>query len=164
MNLLNVLLIAAVVIYVIVRRFAGQPLTARTMVIPLALTAIGGYQLVQHHLTAVDIAVIAAELVLGLAVGAVRGTTIKIYERGGHLWQRYQLTTLAVWIVAIALRIGIAFGGHAVGADVASGSSIMLMVGASLIAESGVVGLRAARTGVPFAPSQRRSRLTNDHR
>jgi hypothetical protein len=164
MNLIQILLVAAVIIFVIVRRFVGEPLQARSLLIPVGLTIWGGYQLRGHHLSAIDVAFLAVSLIIGLAAGAARAATIQIFTRNGHLWQRYRLATLGVWVALILLRVGLYAGGHAVGVDLASGESILLTLGASLVAETLVVGQRATRTGVPFAPRQRRSRLAAGRR
>jgi hypothetical protein len=164
MNLAQILLIVAVIIFVIVRRFASEPLQARSLLIPAGLTIWGGYQLRGHHLSAVDIAFLAVSLIIGFAGGAARGATVAIFTKNGHLWQRYRLTTLGVWVALILVRLGLMAAAHLVGADLATDQSTMLMLGASLLAETLVVGQRALRTGVPFAPSRRRSRISTGYR
>jgi hypothetical protein len=157
MNLVQILLIAALVGYVIVRRFTGQPLQGRSFVLPLVITVYGGYQLRDVRLGVPEITFLAVEVLLALGLGALRGMTIQIYTRAGHLWQRYRWTTLAVWIVSIAVRLGLAAGAHVAGLHLPT-ASLMVMLGASLLAETAIVGQRALRTGVPFAPSQRGDR------
>jgi hypothetical protein len=155
MNIAEVVLIAAIVILVIGRRFAGQPLRAQSLLIPVGLTVWAGYQLVGQHLTGTDIGFLLVSGVLGVASGAARGLTVHLYSNGGHLWMRYRWLTALVWIASILLRVGLVAGGHLAGVGLSSGSTILLTLGVSLIAEAGVVGARAARTGVPFAPRER---------
>jgi hypothetical protein len=155
MNIAQVLLIAAIVVLVIGRRFVGQPLRAQSWLIPVGLTVWAGYQLVDQHLTAGDIGFLLVSAVLGLASGAARGLTVHLYPRDGHLWMRYRWLTAVVWIASIALRVGLVLGGQLAGVKLSSGSTILLTLGISLIAEVAVVGARAARTGVPIAPRQR---------
>ena len=162
MNLVQILLIAAVIGYVIVRRFAGQPLQGRSFVLPLGVAIYGASQLRHTHLGAPEIAFIGFEVLLGLALGAARGTTIKIYTQGGHLWSRYQWSTLCIWIATIALRAGLALGAHLAGLHIPT-ASIMITLGASLLAETAIVGQRARRTGVPFAPDRRSVRRGHFH-
>src|SRR5437667_133194 len=107
------------------------------------------------HVAAMDIGVLALEALLAVAVGATRGATIHLYRRDGQLWQRYRWSTLAVWIAAIALRAGLVVGGRLADVHVAT-KSLVLILGISLVAESALVSWRAARTGVPLAPSRRR--------
>ena len=155
MNIARLLLIAAVVVLLIGRRFAGQPLRAQSLLIPVGLTAWAGYQLVGQHLTAVDIGFLLISAVLGLASGAARGITVRLYPRDGHLWMRYRWLTAVVWLASIALRIGLVAGGHLAGVGLSSASSIIFTLGVSLVAEVALVGYRASRTGIPYAAGQR---------
>jgi len=160
MSYVQILLIAAIVIVVIGRRFAGEPLRSKSLIIPLALTIWGLSQLRGQHLGGADIVLLVVEGVIGLGLGAVRGTTIKIYQRDGHLWMRYGWATLGVWIASIAVRFAFVFGAHLVGVHLSGNVALLVPLGASLLAESAVVAQRATRTGVPFAPD-RRQRLVD---
>lgn len=155
MNAIQLVLIAAVIVLVIGRRFAGQPLRAQSLVIPVGLTAWAGYQLAGVHLTGADIGFLLISVVLGLGSGAARGITVHLYSRDGHLWMRYRWLTAVVWVASIALRVGLVAGGHLTGVGLSASSTILLTLGVSLIAEAGVVGARAAHTGVPYAPGGR---------
>jgi hypothetical protein len=155
MNIAQLVLIAALVVLLIGRRFAGQPLRAQSLVIPVGLTVWGGYQLAGQHVTATDIGFLLGCAVLGVASGAARGVTVRLYPRDGHLWMRYRWLTLVVWAASIVLRIGLVAGGHLIGVRLSSSSTILLTFGISLIAEAGVIAARAARTGLPYAPGQR---------
>jgi hypothetical protein len=158
MDIGQIAIVAAVVIYVIFRRFTGQPLQAKTLLLPLALTAFGVYQMRHDHVSALDVGFLLISAILGLAAGAARGATIRIYTRDGHLWQRYRLATLGVWIATIALRFGLSAAGHWAGVDLNTGDTLMVMFGLSLLAEAGIVAARAARTGIPYAPGRRDGR------
>jgi hypothetical protein len=154
MSFVSIAIAAAVIVFVIVRRFTGQPVRANAFVVPLCLTVWGAFQLRGIHIGAVDIAFLALEALLAAAVGAARGGTIQLYRRDGQLWQRYRWSTLAVWVAAIALRAGLVVGGRLADVHVAT-KSLVLVLGISLVAESALVSWRAARTGVPLAPSRR---------
>jgi hypothetical protein len=157
MDALQIVLVAAVVIFMIVRRFAGAPVQAKSLAVPIALTAYGIYSLdqdVHGRFTAAEIALLAVEAIIGLLAGLGRGATIQLYLRGGQLWQRYTVATLGVWIALIVLRIGLGSGGHAIGVSLPMGGTIMATFGLSLLAESLVVQKRAAATGVAIMPSQ----------
>lgn len=164
MNLLQILLIAAVVIFVMVRRFTGQPVGARSLAVPLGLTVWGALGLRGVSLSAMDVAFLAVSLLVGLAAGAARGATIQLFVRDGQLWQRYRLATLGVWLMLILVRIGLTAGEHAFGAHVAAGQAMLVTFGLSLVAESLVVGRRAMTTGVPLAPARRGSRIGAGYR
>ena len=158
-----ILLAVALVVYLVARRLLGEPIQQRRLlVLPLLLVAAGVFQLGKAgQLPAVDLAVILGEAVLAVAIGLGRGFTIQVYVRDGHLWQRYRWTTIAVWLVAIGIRLGAAFAGHAAGASsTALSAAALLVLGLSFAAEGAVVGYRALRLGAPFAPrGTRRPRL-----
>jgi hypothetical protein len=80
---------------------------------------------------------------------------VHLYPRDGHLFTRYRWTTALIWVATIALRVGLVLVGHVAGVGLDNTWPTMLTLGVSLIAEAGVVGLRAARTGVPMAPGRR---------
>jgi hypothetical protein len=158
MSILQVLIIAAVVVFVIVRRFAGSPVQARSLVLPLGVTAYGVVMLRHAHVGTVDVAFLAVEVLLALAVGALRGTTIRLYVRDGYLWQRYQWSTLAAWVAAIALRVGLSVVGQLAGVHLVT-QSLLLVLGLSLVAEALVVGRRALRHGAPTVAGRRTVRV-----
>jgi hypothetical protein len=156
MNLIVILLIAALVVVMIVRRFLGQPVRTQSFVLPLVLSGWGLTQLRGVHLGAADLVFLAVEAVLAVGVGLARGATIELYLRDGHLWQRYRWSTLTVWIGAILLRLGSVGAGSLVGVHVAT-RGLVLVLGVSFLAEAALVGWRVARTGAPVAPSRRRT-------
>ena len=104
MNIVEILVIVALVIVMIARRFAGQPVRAQSVILPLVISGWGLTQLRGVHLGTVDIAYLAVEALLAIAAGLARGATIQLYVRDGHLWQRYRWSTLAVWVAMIVLR------------------------------------------------------------
>ena len=159
MNIAQILIVAAVVIWMIVRRFAGSPVQSKSFLAPIALTAYGLIELNQQthgHFTGADIAMLAVEAAVGLVAGFGRGRTIRLYVRDGHMWQRYTLVTLGVWVAFIAARIGVAAAGNVIGAALPLGGTVMAAFGLSMLVESFVVQQRAAATGAPIAPSQSR--------
>jgi hypothetical protein len=147
MNIFQILLIAGLVVFIIVRRFAGQPVQARSSILPLAITVWGLVQLRGSHFGAVDIAFLAIEALVAVGVGLARGATIQLYTRAGQLWQRYRWTTLGVWLAAIALRAGLVVGGHLIGVHIVN-QSLLAVLGLSFVAEGALVSWRAAHAGV----------------
>jgi hypothetical protein len=160
MNLTTTLLVAAAVGYLLVRRFTGEPLEARRLVLPpVLLVAWGGYAVsgaltggtLAHAVR--DGAVLGAGAVLAAAGGIVRGTTVRVFVRNGHLWYRYTPLTVAVWLVLTGLRLAEEAAGRALGADPATvAAALPFMIGLSLLGEAAVVARRGIATGVPFAP------------
>jgi hypothetical protein len=156
MNLIEILLIVAVFGYVMVRRLAGEPLQARRLaLLPAGLTIWGIYQLGKYHVTLFDVALLVVEVVVALGLGLLRGMTIKVYEQAGHLWYRYRPATIAMWFASAAIRLGIGLGAHLLGASLAPTASLVLTIGVTFLGEAAVVGTRALRSGVPFAPDRR---------
>ena len=159
-NVLWIVGVAALVVLLIGRRLVGEPLQARRVfVLPLVVAVVGAYQLSQlHHVRPLDVGVLTAEAGLAVALGAVRGLTVQVFVRDGHLWQRYRPLTIAVWVVSIAVRLGATAGAYAIGADrTVLSAGLVLVLGLTLAGESAIVGLRSMRLGAPFAP--RSSRL-----
>lgn len=158
--LLEILIGAAVVVYMFARRIAGEPLNARRLVVlPAVLTIWGASRLTHVHggLHGVDIAMIGVIVAVSLMLGLVRGATIRVFVRDGHPWQRYTVVTIGVWVLAIAVRLGADWAGHFVGASTSAlTASLVLAVGVSFLGEAAVVGTRALRLGAPFAPRDTR--------
>ncbi|WP_221325896.1 hypothetical protein [Actinoplanes sp. L3-i22] len=159
MNIATALLILGFLVYAMVRRFLGEPLESRRLVLlPLALTAYGVYTVAQTdfvHPTADLVALVTGGLV-AVAGGVLRGRTVRIFVRDGHTWYRYTWVTLAVWGGLIALRFGQAVAAVSLGADQSVlTASLALALGLSFLGEAAVVGPRAMATGAPFAPRRR---------
>lgn len=160
MDPVTLLIIGAVIILVIGRRLAGEPLSARRVaVMPLLLLVIGVYEFGKSdpHMTTADWGAVAVEMVMMLVLGAVRGLTIALYERDGHLWLRYRWSTVAVWVVSIALRLGVGAVASSAGVHLPS-SALFLTLGVSFVGEALVVGPRALASGTAFAPSSSQRR------
>ncbi|AEV82107.1 hypothetical protein ACWT_1091 [Actinoplanes sp. SE50] len=163
MEILTPLLVIAALAYAMVRRYLGEPLTARRLVVlPLALTVYGGFMVAQAGLTHVraDVVALAVGGVLAVAGGALRGATVRVMVRDGHLWYRYTWVTLTVWIGLIVLRLVQATVAGTLGADrPVLAASLVLALGLSFLGEAAVVGPRAMAVGAPFAPRRSRRRV-----
>ncbi|WP_436523102.1 hypothetical protein [Actinoplanes sp. HUAS TT8] len=159
MNLATALLVIVVIVYAMVRRFLGEPLSARRLILlPLLLSAYGVYQVAQTDLVhrGADLTALFLGGVLAIAGGALRGRTVRVFVRDGHVWYRYTWATIAVWGGLIALRLGQAAAAVAIGADrPVLTASLVLSLGLSFLGEGAVVGPRAMATGAPFAPRRR---------
>lgn len=152
------LLVAIVVgaIVLIVKRFMGEPVDARdTFLTPLILVGIGVYSVTKvEDLSGIDIVWLVIGGVVGIAFGAVRGTTTVLFERDGHLWQRYTVKTLVVWGTSAAAGFGISLLGHTMGMH-HDAKPLTLSIGIGMLGEMLTLGLRAISTGVPFAPDKK---------
>ena len=160
MGLAQIVLILALMAFMIWRRMAGQPLRAgRLILLPAVAVVLGLQELPGITFSAATIGVLAVEGLTAVATGAARGATVGIYERDGHLWYRYRPLTVLIWLVIIPLRIGMVVAATAAGVSLPTTGSLLVVLGFSFLAESGVIALRASRTGVPYAPSRRAARL-----
>ncbi|SCF46149.1 DUF1453 domain-containing protein [Micromonospora mirobrigensis] len=169
MNLTTMGVALLLIGYVLVRRLAGEPLAARRLVVlPAALVVWGAVSLTGALAAAsrLDLAVLALEAGIAVLTGLGRGATVAIHSRDGHLWYRYRPITVAVWLGLLLTRAGITLVAHRAGAQPAVlHLALPLMFGLSLVAESAVVGRRALRSGLPWAPRRgRRTRLVPANR
>ncbi|MFE9579416.1 hypothetical protein ACFYO1_23725 [Nocardia sp. NPDC006044] len=148
--------IIAGAIVLIVKRFLGEPVDARdTFLTPLILVGIGVYSVTKvGDLGSADIVWLIIGGVVGIAFGAVRGTTTVLFERDGHLWQRYTVKTLVVWGTSIVAGFGISLLGSTMGMH-HDAKPITLSIGIGMLGEMLTLGLRAISTGVPFAPDKK---------
>ncbi|MFI9511004.1 hypothetical protein [Nocardia sp. NPDC052566] len=149
------ILVIVGVIALVIKRFRGEPMNARdTFGTPLILVAVGVYSVTKvADLNGTDITWLVVGGVVGIVFGAIRGTTIGIFERDGHLWQRYTSGTVVVWLVSM----GVGFGVNALGAAMGmhhDARPTTLSIGIGMLGEMLTLGLRALSTGVPFAPDR----------
>jgi hypothetical protein len=158
MNLTTILVIAAAVLYVLIRRFTGEPFDTRHLVLPpVLLIALGGYQVshafekgtLSHGLP--DGAVLGAGALLAVAGGVVRGLTVRVFVRQGRLWYRYTALTIVVWAAVAGARVAEGAAADGLGADPAVvATALPLMLGLSLLGEAAVIARRGIATGVPL--------------
>ena len=146
----------AAVGYVLWSRMRGQPLNARRLVVlPVVLIVVGVAGLTGSsapRLSGTDVGFLAASVAISVVLGAARGATIELYPDGGELWQRYRPVTVALWVTLVAAKLALAGIASVAGASAGGGThSLLLCLGASLIAEAAVVGPRALSTGLSFA-------------
>ena len=146
-------LIIGLVIYVIARRFRGEPLVAKDLVAsPLIMLGIGVYSLTKETgWTALDVGWLVLGVGTGLILGAIRGASSELFVRDGVLHQRYTWKTLLIWAGSAAIGFGLGFAGTALGVHPET-RPYPLSLGIGLFGEMITCGLRALRTGHDFAP------------
>ncbi len=150
-------IIAALVIAIVIRRLIGEPVNARDLfAAPVILTGIGIVSLVRAKVvTDNDLAWVVAGAALGTALGALRGATVRLFDKQGVLWQRYTGRTFLT--VAGTLAVSAAFGFLAVRMGMHEDARpTQLSLGVSFLGESLVIGRRGMASGIPFAPERRR--------
>ncbi|MET7573595.1 DUF1453 domain-containing protein [Streptomyces sp. NPDC005492] len=152
-GLVNTLVIVAVVAVVIVRQFGARRIGTdrRWWLLPVILAVVALREpgiLDAHHRTESAI-LLGVEVVIGLATGAGWAWTTRLWtEADGSVWSKSTKASAGVWIVGIALRVGLFALGAAVGVHQDS-SALMLGLAATLLVRSGVLVWRAQpHTGV----------------
>lgn len=109
----------------------------RTWRTPLILGVIGLVQLVPiaSTLAAADLAALGVELVVSVAVGAAMGRISRIrpaVDQGGSRPAPFEVRTgwwgLALWLVVIAVRVGIDAAAVALGAHAVTATGVILLV------------------------------------
>ncbi|MEU7041211.1 DUF1453 domain-containing protein [Streptomyces varsoviensis] len=152
-------LVVAGLIAVVVKRLLGEPLAVSDLLAPAAIfSGIGIWILCDtDDLAAGDIGWIVGGAALGTALGAVRGTTVRVFAKEGVLWQRYTGRTFLV--IVGSLLVMAVFGLLAQKAGMhADARPVQLSIGVGFLGEALVVGRRARTTGIPFAPERSRLR------
>lgn len=147
------LVVVALVVAVVIRRFQGEPLRARDLLVtPAVLVGIGVYGLVKDvRPGGADLAWVLAGAVVGLLLGAARGLTPRLFVRHGHLWQRYTGWTLLAWVASVAINAGPGAMATAAG-TLEQARPTTLSIGVGLLGEAMALALRAHGSGAPFAP------------
>ncbi|MDF3298335.1 CcdC protein domain-containing protein [Streptomyces tropicalis] len=146
-GLVNALVIAAVAALVISRQFRARRFDAdrRWWLLPLILTVVALREpgLIDTRHRTESVALLAVELLVGLAIGAGWAWTSRIWvEADGAVWTKGTRAAAAVWVVGVAVRVGLFGVGRVL--DVHQNSSALtLALGGTLLVRSGVLAWRA---------------------
>lgn len=155
-NLPTVIIALLILGYVLWNQTKGRPVVLRRLVVLPAVLIIWGLTNAKHapaSTGAVDAGLVFLDVVLSLALGAWRASTVQLSERNGFLYQQGRWSTIALWALSIATRVALVGVGHAEHAHLATSDVLLpVMFGLSIAAQSAVVAWRGSRTGVPFAP------------
>ncbi|MDL9979161.1 hypothetical protein [Microbacterium candidum] len=150
----NVLLAVVILAFVCYRQMTWRIASAATLWrMPVVMAAVGLYLLIRQGsaFTGLDAAVLAVEVVISLGVGAWMGA-IAHFRRTDDAAGVAQFESrtgwwgLALWLVVIAVRIGIDVLANGLGAHaVTTTGVIILLLAANRIARAGVIGVRVDR-------------------
>ncbi|MEU9670039.1 DUF1453 domain-containing protein [Streptomyces bobili] len=141
--LVNALLIAAVAALAIVWQFRVDS-DRRWWVLPgiLAFVALREPDLLGADHPTASAAILAADLLVGLAVGAGWAWTTRIRgETDGAVWSKSTKASVAVWTAGTGLRAGLLACGAMVGVHQGS-SALILALAATLLVRSGILAWR----------------------
>lgn len=160
-GVISAALTLAIIALLIATRVRGRRLEpARLLVGPLVLMAVGAgstvgsYEGGLHTVTlhGIDFLIGGIDLLDSLLVGAIRGLTVRLYERDGDPWYSYRLATVALWVLSILIRVALAAVGSVHRASPLVGDDLLLMLGLALFCQNIVVVRRRPR---PCPPSSR---------
>jgi hypothetical protein len=155
-NIGQYVLVALVLGWIVVRQVRGRYVqSGRLAVLPAILVVIGLGSAASVAWTGAAVAVVAGELVITAALGAVRGALTHLTLREGYLYQRGGALGLALWVVSIGARVLTEVWASAIGLGAAAQATITLSFGVSLAAQFVVLSLRVRADGRPLRPSGR---------
>ncbi|MFF4956496.1 DUF1453 domain-containing protein [Streptomyces sp. NPDC001222] len=150
-GLVNGVAIVAVAALVIVRQFRARRIDAdrRWWLLPVILAAValrGAGPLDAHHRTESAV-LLGIELLIGLATGAGWAWTTRVWaEADGVVWSKSTKASVAVWMLGIALRVGLFALGASLGVH-QDGSALLMALSVTLLVRSGILVWRA-RSGI----------------
>ncbi len=155
-GILNAVLVLALVAWVLYRQTIARPVSARSLwLLPGILVVIGVAAISnvnKGNLSTTAITYLGIDLVSSVALGALRGCFVRVFARDGVMWRQGGAITIALWLVAIGVRVVIAILASHAGVGNVSDAALEVALGMSLLAQNGVVALRGSRQGLHFAP------------
>lgn len=158
MSIPTILAVIAIVVFVIARQLAGEPIRGRRLIVlPVVLVVLGITEISGAHgpLTGTDAVLLGLGSAVALATGLSLGVMTRLQARDGGLWGQMPVRGLGVWAALIATRVALMAIAHASGAHLAAeGSTMLLTLGLNRIAQAAVVSVRALAAGIPFAPEK----------
>jgi hypothetical protein len=155
---MEIVLAAAVVVWVVARQSAGRFVPARrSLLLPLVLVVVGVGQAGHVRWTALAVAVVGADVLLTAALGALRGRAIRLTLRDGYLYQRGGWPSVGLWGLTIAVRVLVAWPFLHTSAGPALEATLAASFGVSLAVQFAVFNARVARDGRPIRPARRRT-------
>jgi hypothetical protein len=153
---LEIFAVIGIIGFVIYQQLAGQLLRGRRLVVlPAVVTVIGFFGLRGHHMGPADIAWLAVGAAGSLLIGLAFGLITRLESRDGVLWGKMPLRGLWLWVALLAWRVLIMVLAARTGAHVAaSATPLLFTLGLNRLGQAAVIGLRAMRAGIPFAPEK----------
>ncbi|MET8850079.1 hypothetical protein [Amycolatopsis sp. NPDC004625] len=155
-NVLLYVVIAVLVLYkVVYQQVRGTLLNRRTLAaMPLLLVAVGGYLTLKAlpGTSAGELGLLAAELLVLAGLGVLRSTTTTLTAREGTTFQKGSAVTIGLWVLTVAVRIGLVALGTALGlAGPLTSASVALSLGVSIAVQNATTVRRIRHHGLPLA-------------
>ncbi|MFD8494704.1 DUF1453 domain-containing protein [Amycolatopsis sp. NPDC059657] len=144
----QIVLIIAVIGYVLVRRMTGQPAEAKRMlVLPAILVVVGLSDLGSATRSGIALTFLVVTTAIGVALGALRGLTIRLYHQDDIVFMRYTWVTVLLWVANIGVKLGAGALLAALDKGTDSNNAMFVSLGFGLLAEGLVVLAKALRSG-----------------
>jgi hypothetical protein len=160
---INAALVLALVVFILYRQTIARPVTPRNLWLLPAILIIVAFVAISNvvghgTLTVTAVTYLGLDVISSLALGAVRGCFMRVFERDSVMWRQGNAITVGLWIAAIGLRIVIGFFASRAGVGNVSVAGLELALAASLLGQNAVVALRGTNQGLTYAsdPSRRR--------
>lgn len=112
MPIANVLIALAVLALILSRQLRTREVReTQPYRIMLILGVVGLVETVQfqqqHAVSLAGWSLVGTSLVAGVVFGALRGRTVHVWREGGVLYRKGNAVTLALWLLAIGLHLGV---------------------------------------------------------
>jgi hypothetical protein len=155
-NVLLYVAVAGLVLYkVVYKQVRGTLLNRKTLVtMPLILVAVGGYLALKAlpGTSAAELGFLGVDLVVLAALGVLRSTTTTLTAREGTTFQKGSAVTIGLWVLTVAVRIGLVALATALGvAGPLTTASIALTLGVSIAVQNATTYHRVQLAGLPLA-------------
>lgn len=144
-----------VIVVSVLRKTRGRLLQPRRLLmLPLIVLVVGVLAALPAahdvRLHDVDDLVVGLDLLLSIGLGIVRGLSVPLYQQDGAIWYRYGTATVLLWGVSIVLRFLVSISGAQHGAtELTTSSSLLFMLGLSLLTQNLVISVRTCRPANP---------------
>jgi hypothetical protein len=147
---LQVVIGIAVVGWVLYNQLRVRQFTARRLRLAGILGIVGLVEVAStagaHPVSVVGWTLLVTGLVIGAALGLLRAATVKLWVRDGAVYTQGHAMTAALWIVGIAIHLGldVLAGAIAPTANAVNSSSVLLFIAVGLGVQ-GLVTMQRAR-------------------
>ena len=133
--IVTAVLALVIIVFIFARQLMQQPVTQRSLLMPVILTvALAGFFLLSHP-TLAGIAAVVVGIVLGIGTGLLSGQLIRVWrdEATGTIFQRggwiYLMVLIALLLVRVLIRFLFTYSGSAVDETTLNAALIAALVG-----------------------------------
>jgi hypothetical protein len=150
---LPAVIIGVVVVgFIIYRQLERREIEGRRLVVlPLALALLGIFNLDKEPpASGAAVTALVASMTSAVVFGLARGVSTRVWQDPDGLMRQGTSITLGLWIISIALRIGIGAVAHRAGVSQSvTFGELPLFLGVTLAAQNVVIWMRAQALAVP---------------